>query len=116
MEKSNLSERQRIKTDMRAKIAEIEKLADELKELKKQLLMLSDEHFQYVEEIEIVKLGKTQVIERPVGVLKWVEKHKDQDTDNIISIDRQRVISVHGVFTDKAMNYKSIHIATPEIR
>lgn len=115
MQEVNLSKRQRIKMDMRAKIAEIERLADELKDLKKQLLMLSDEHFQYVEENEIVKLGNTQITQRPIGVLKWVENHKDQDTDNIIPVYRQRVISVYGEFTNEAMSYKRINIATPDI-
>ncbi len=83
------------------KIKQIELLKRELVKLDKEWCMLSDRKQQYKEEIRIVteRVGrKTTNTKRLVGSIHWKEKFKDEDTGKFITINRQRIVKVDGVW------------------
>jgi len=92
---------------MSKKISElIEKRKREINSITKELLVLMDrevfenENFIEVDEVIKIKTGrkKTDFIEYKikVGYRTWVEDFVDEDTGEVVSIDRRERVSING--------------------
>jgi hypothetical protein len=91
--------RQEITSTIKAKYEQIEVLKNEIIELKKQGILLSDEQQQYYEkEVEVVISRRPKVSEKQLhGFIKWKEYFKDEDRpDEPIEIERNMLVRVNG--------------------
>jgi FtsZ-binding cell division protein ZapB len=91
--------RQEITSTIKAKYEQIEVLQNEIIELKKQGILLSDEQQQYYEkEVEVEISKRPKVTEKQLhGLIKWKEYFKDEDRpDEPIEIERNMLVRVNG--------------------
>lgn len=93
------------RTEINQKITQnynqINTLKNEIVELQKQAILLSDEEQQFTEEVEYHP--KTKFQRKPnyldgklVGRIHWVENYKDESDGTLIPIKRTRVVRING--------------------
>jgi Fe2+ transport system protein B len=76
----------------------IQDLKNEISELRKQELLMSDEQQQYYEkQVEVVISRRPKKVEMQLhGFIKWKEIHTDQSTGKDFEIERNMVVRVNG--------------------
>jgi len=92
--------RKEINDLIQSKKVEIEHLKNEISELRKKEILMSDEQQQYYEkEVEVIVSKRPKVVEKQLhGFIKWKETHKDQSSNEPIIIERNMVVTVNGEF------------------
>lgn len=81
------------------KFNQIEKLKDDILNLKRQSALISDKNQQFIEEIEDVLVsGRPKKYEKKlVGRIRWKDKYVDEDDPkHPIIIDRTQVVRING--------------------
>jgi vacuolar-type H+-ATPase subunit I/STV1 len=85
--------------EAKAKREQIEKLKEEIAEINKQYMLLSDAEQWFTEEEETrterVSRKKVEITEL-IGRINWTERFKDDDSDDFIDIDRSQVVRING--------------------
>lgn len=83
---------------IKSKKKSIDDLTNEISELRKQELLMSDDVQQYYEkEVEVTVSRRPKKVEKQLhGFIKWKEKHKDHSTDEYIEIERNMLIRING--------------------
>ena len=78
----------------------IEKLKNQIVDLERSFMMTSNRNQTYVEQVEdVLTSGRPKVYEKKlVGRLNWKQRFKDEDTGQVIVIDRSTVVKVDGEF------------------
>jgi len=76
----------------------IKKLRLENIELQKQEMLLSDDVQQYYEEeVEVVVKRRPKIVEKQLrGFITWKENFKDEDTGEVLTIQRHKVVRING--------------------
>jgi hypothetical protein len=76
----------------------IKKLRLENIELQKQEMLLSDDVQQYYEEeVEVVVKRRPKIVEKQHrGIITWKEDFKDEDTGEVVTIQRHQVVRING--------------------
>jgi hypothetical protein len=77
----------------------IQDLKNEISELRKKELLMSDDVQQYYEkEVEVIILRRPKRVEKELhGFIKWKEYFKDEDRpDKPIEIERNKLVRVNG--------------------
>jgi FtsZ-binding cell division protein ZapB len=90
-----MTKRQELNEKIDAKSEARELLRLEIIELKKQALLLSDDVQQFEEKKEIIGRGKHKR-EVLVGRIHWKEDFKDEDTGEVVTIERQQAVRIDG--------------------
>ena len=91
--------RKEINALIESKKQSIQDFKNEISELRKQELLMSDEQQQYYEkEVEVVISRRPKKVETQLhGFIKWKEYFKDEDRpDEPIEIERNMVVRVNG--------------------
>ena len=89
--------RKQIEDLIASKKRTIQQFETDIIELERQALLLSDEEQWFVEAKETERDGrKKNKVERLIGRIYWNESFKDEDTDNVITIERSQVVRVDG--------------------
>lgn len=91
--------RQQIQEEIKDRNDKIIVLRDEIIELNKEAVLLCDDKQWFTEEVEThtVGRGKNKEVRTPlIGRINWKQDFKDGDTDNVITIDRSRVVRIDG--------------------
>jgi len=90
--------RHQIIAKIKAKEARIKKLDLEIQELRKLNCLLSDKKQQFIEQNEEVLIfGRPKKYEtKLIGRVHWKQHFKDEDTEQVITIDRKSVVRVNG--------------------
>jgi predicted ABC-type ATPase len=90
----------------REKIAEkIRKNEDKIKELEAANTLLRREDFllcddkQWFTE-EVMSVGKRRKVDKLVGFVCWNQDFVDEDTDEVFTVVRRRLVRVDGVWTE----------------
>jgi len=78
----------------------IQVLKNEISELRKQELLMSDEVQQYYEkEVEVTVSKRPKKVEKQLhGFIKWKETFKDSSTGKPYEMERNMIIRVNGEF------------------
>lgn len=81
-----------------AKIEKIKQLKTEITELRKESILLSDKHQQFTEkEEEVLICGRPKKYEtKLIGRIHWKDDFVDEDTGDVITIDRTQIVRVNG--------------------
>lgn len=88
--------------DLLAQIAskkeQVVKLQSEIQELRKETLMLCDERQWFTEEEEeIIVKKRPKIIDKVlVGKIRWKEDFKDEETGEVVTVERAQVVRVNG--------------------
>lgn len=90
-----MTERQKLREQIKAKREAIEMLRLEIIELRKQDYLLSDDERQYIETEEIISRGKSECTAL-IGRIYWKQKFTDEEDNPSVVIDRQRIVKVDG--------------------
>jgi len=94
----------RCRVDINQEIAEkwelIAKIKTEIVALKKEELLLCDDHqrFEETEEDIIISRRPKKTEKRLIGRIHWKEEFKNEDTEQSIWIERSQVVRVNGVW------------------
>ena len=90
--------RKEINDLIESKKKSIQHFKNEISELRKQELLMSDDVQQYYEkEVEVTISRRPKKVEKQLhGFIKWKETHKDQSTGNSIEIERNMIVRVNG--------------------
>lgn len=93
--------RQQIHDKIRSNLAQIESLENENIELERQSLLLSDEYQRFEEKIESHPKTRGQkkrnyLDGKLVGRVYWKSTFLDEDTGEVLTFDRQRIVRVDG--------------------
>lgn len=91
--------RKEIEDLITAKKETIQQFKKEIIELNRQALLISDEEQWFTEEKEIVtecEGRKKRKVEKMVGRINWNEDFKDEDTGEVITIERSQVVKMDG--------------------
>ena len=78
----------------------IQDLRNEISELKKQEILMSDDVQQYYEkEVEVTISKRPKKVEKQLhGFIKWKETFKDQLTGEPFEIERNMLVRINGNF------------------
>ena len=81
-----------------AKIEKIKQLKTEITELSRESILLSDKHQQFTEkEEEVLICGRPKKYEtKLIGRIHWKEDFIDEDTGDVITIDRSQIVRING--------------------
>jgi len=76
----------------------IQVLINDISELKKQELLMSDEHQQYYEkEVEVTISRRPKKVEKQIyGYIKWKETFKDGSTGKPYEMERNMIVRANG--------------------
>jgi hypothetical protein len=91
--------RKEINDLIESKRQSIQYLENEILELRKQVLLMSDDKQQYYEkEVEVIISKRPKIIEKQLhGFVKWKEYFKNEDMpDEPIEIERNMVVRING--------------------
>ena len=90
--------RQEIQNAISQRRKAIEALKEEIFKLWEQNMLLSDETYRFEEkEEDVVVKRRPKIIEKKlIGRRYWKAKFVDDDTGNVITIDRQEVVRING--------------------
>ena len=91
--------RKEINTQIEANSARIDELKNKNLELRRQSYLLSDNEQWFTEQLEVVTErinGKKVKRERLVGRIHWNEDFKDDDTGDVVTIERSRPVRIDG--------------------
>ncbi len=90
--------RQTIKNLIDKKCSKIKALKSEIIELKREGILLSDKYQQFTEEEEDVLIcGRPKKYEtKLIGKIHWKEDFVDEDTHEVITINRSQIVRVNG--------------------
>jgi hypothetical protein len=90
--------RKTIKNLIDKKKSKIQSLKLEIIELNKEEALLSDKYQQFTEvEEEILVYGRPKKYEtKLMGRIHWKEDFIDEDTGDVITIDRSRLVRING--------------------
>ena len=93
-----MTKREQLEMEIAAKKEQITKLKTEIIELRKETILLCDDKQWFTEEEEehIIK-KRPKIIEKfLVGKRHWKEDFKDEDTGEVVTIERCEVVRVNG--------------------
>lgn len=93
-----MTKREQLEMEIAAKKEQITKLKTEIIELRKETILLCDDKQWFTEEEEehIIK-KRPKIIEKFfVGKRHWKEDFKDEDTGEVVTIERCEVVRVNG--------------------
>ncbi len=79
----------------------IETLKEEIIELRKETILLSDEKQWFKEEMETITYRENRKkvsVDKLVGRRYWNEDFMDEDTKEVITIERCQVVRVDGIW------------------
>lgn len=90
--------RKTINKMINARIERINQLKSEIIKLNKESILLSDKQQQFTEEEEeVLVCGRPKKFEtKLIGRIHWKEDFIDEDTGNVITIDRTQTVRVNG--------------------
>ena len=90
--------RSTIKKMIKAKFDKIEQIKTEIIELRKEEMLLCDKYQQFTEkEEEVLVCGRPKKYEtKLIGRIHWKEDFVDEDTGDVIMIDRKQTVRVNG--------------------
>lgn len=93
-----MSKRQKLEAKIEAKKAQIQKLKEEIIELRKETFLLSDkqQRFEEKEETHIVSRRPKKEETFLIGRIYWKEYFRDEDTGNVITIERNQIVRKNG--------------------
>lgn len=90
-----MKKREQIQSKINSNLEKIASLNSEVFELRKQALLLSDDVQWFEEKKETIGRGKTKR-EVLIGRIHWNEDFKDEDSGEIITIERQQTVRIDG--------------------
>ncbi|MCG9911863.1 MAG: hypothetical protein MH137_11230 [Flavobacteriales bacterium] len=95
---NKMSKRQKLEAKIEAKKAQIQKLKEEIIELRKETFLLSDkqQRFEEKEETHIVSRRPKKEETFLIGRIYWKEYFRDEDTGNVITIERNQIVRKNG--------------------
>lgn len=98
--KKEIMTRKEINDLIESKKKSIQDLKNEILDLRKQELLMSDEQQQYYEkEVEVTISKRPKKVEKQLhGFIKWKETFKDISTGEPYEIERNMIIRVNGDF------------------
>jgi hypothetical protein len=91
-----------------SKQKQIISIEEEIQELYKDYLLLSDEKYWFKEKVELVieKQGrKTFTVEKLIGRIYWNEDFSDESTEEVITIERNTVVRVNGKWDTHSIQF-----------
>lgn len=93
--------RKEINDLIESKKQSIQDLKNEISELRKQELLMSDDVQQYYEkEVEVTISRRPKKVEKQLhGFIKWKEIHKDQSTGDHIEIERNMIYKLVRIYS-----------------
>lgn len=91
--------RKQLRKRMYENIEKIAHLHKENNDIKKQMMLLTDKEQQFSEKKEVHGKGKNKK-EYLVGRIQWKEDFVDEDTDEVITIERSAIVRVDGEWKD----------------
>ena len=102
----NVRTRYDIQNEITAKHHLLHQLQKEITKLELEDLLFSDEERWYKEKMEEVIISKRpKVVENKlIGRIHWYEPFIDEDTGNVVDVDRSRIIKCDGLFIEKKFN------------
>ena len=95
-----MSKRDKLRELIESKENAINKLTKEIVELTKEDMLLCDKQQWYTEETREYVISKRpkKTEHRLYGWIHWNEDFKDDDTGNVITIERSEVVRINGVW------------------
>jgi hypothetical protein len=93
-----MSKRQKLEAKIEAKKAQIQKLKEDIIELRKETFFLSDKQQWFIEKEETHIVSRRPKKEETflIGRIYWKEDFRDEDTGNVITIERNRIVRKNG--------------------
>lgn len=91
--------RQQISDEIKAKQRQVEQLKLDIQTLWRESLLLCDEKQWFEEKMETNKVREgRKLVEKQwlIGRIHWVENFRDEDTGEVIPVNRTRIIRVNG--------------------
>jgi len=91
-----MTKREKLTWKLNAIYKKLDVLNEQHIEIKKQLLLLSDDKQQYSEKLEVYGRGKNKK-EYLIGRIHWKEDFVDEDNPkNVVTVDRSRIVRENG--------------------
>lgn len=93
-----MTKREKLESKVSKNLEKIQALKEENATIKEQLILLSDKTQWFVEQVETSteRIQRKKVkVDRLIGRIHWKEDFKDDDTGEVVTIERSRVVRVN---------------------